>query len=130
MLPTRLARNGAVFSPEGRLNLRNAAYKEDPKPIQDECKCYTCRTFSRAYLRHLVMSDEILGLRLNTIHNVHFLLELTREMRRAITAGTFAAFRRDFLTRYRVADPELRAEGYRSWHLGKTRSQLPADEVS
>ncbi|MCE5259309.1 MAG: tRNA-guanine transglycosylase, partial [Chloroflexi bacterium] len=130
VLPTRLARTGAVFCPDGRLNLRNAAYKEDPNPIQDGCSCYACRTFSRAYLRHLVMSDEILGLRLNTIHNVHFLLELTRDMRVAIAAGTFATFRRDFMARYRVADAELRAEGHRTWHLGKTSRLLSADEVS
>jgi len=119
VLPTRLARNGAVFCPTGRLNLRNAMYKEDPNPIQQGCSCYTCRTFSRGYLRHLVMSDEILGLHLNTIHNVHFLLELARSMRKAIAAGTFNSFRKDFLQNYRVADAELRAEGHHSWHKSR-----------
>ncbi|MHB0857608.1 MAG: tRNA guanosine(34) transglycosylase Tgt [Anaerolineae bacterium] len=109
VLPTRLARNGAVFTPEGRLNLRNAANREDPRPIQDNCACYTCRNFSRAYLRHLVMSEEILGLRLNTIHNLHFLLQLMRDIRSAIVEGRFPAYRAAFLDRYQVADAQARA---------------------
>jgi queuine tRNA-ribosyltransferase len=109
VLPTRLARNGAVFTPTGRLNLRNAALREDPRPIQEGCACYTCRTFSRAYLRHLTLAKETLGLRLNTIHNVHFLLELMRAMRLAIAERRFAALRQEFLANYRVADAEARA---------------------
>lgn len=121
VLPTRLARNGAVFGPEGRLNLRNASYREDPRPIQDGCTCYTCRTFSRAYLRHLVLAEEILGLRLNTVHNIHFMLQLARTMRLAISEGTFSAFRHDFISHYNVANADLRAEGHRTWRPSKPR---------
>ncbi|MFH1084738.1 MAG: tRNA guanosine(34) transglycosylase Tgt [Chloroflexota bacterium] len=110
VLPTRLARNGAVFTPTGRLNLRNASLRDDPRPIQEGCACYTCRTFSRAYLRHLTLSDEVLGLRLNTLHNVHFLLELMRAMRQALGAGRLDAFRAAFVAGYRVADSDARAE--------------------
>lgn len=110
VLPTRLARNGAVFSPEGRMNLRNARFKEDPRPIQEGCKCYTCRTFSRAYLRHLVMSQEILGLRLNAIHNIHYLLELMRAIRRSLVEDRFSAFREAFLSRYQVANAKAREQ--------------------
>lgn len=115
VLPTRLARNGAVLTPEGRLNLRNAKYSEDPRPIQEGCACYTCRNFSRAYLRHLIMSDEILGLRLNTIHNVYFSLSLMRDIRQAVLEGRFPALREAFLSRYRVADPKAREENRRKW---------------
>ncbi|NLD74150.1 MAG: tRNA guanosine(34) transglycosylase Tgt, partial [Chloroflexi bacterium] len=83
VLPTRLARNGAVLTPSGRLNLRNAQYAEDPRPIQEDCGCYTCQHFGRAYLRHLVIAKEILGLQLNSIHNVHFMLDLVRRARAA-----------------------------------------------
>ena len=121
VLPTRLARNGAVFTPEGRLNLRNAAHSEDPRPIQEGCACYTCRNFSRAYLRHLTMSGEILGLRLNTIHNVHFLLALMRDIRQAVLEGRFAAFKEAFLSRYHVADSKAREDNRRAWE-GKDRS--------
>ena len=115
VLPTRLARNGAVFTPEGRLNLRNAANSEDPRPIQPGCTCYACQNFSRAYLRHLTMSGEILGLRLNTIHNVHFLLALMRDIRQAVLEDRFSAFQEAFLARYRVADPKAREENRRGW---------------
>jgi queuine tRNA-ribosyltransferase len=128
VLPTRLARNGAVFSPQGRINLRNAAYKEDPLPIQEDCTCYTCRTFSRAYLRHLVLAEEILGLRLNTLHNVHFMLQLARSMRLAISKGTFSKFRLDFLSHYHVANAVLRSEGHRTWRPSKPRDSLSSDQ--
>jgi queuine tRNA-ribosyltransferase len=116
VLPTRLARNGAVFTPDGRMNLRNASLKEDPRPIQEGCSCYTCRTFSRAYLRHLTMTKEILGLRLNTIHNVHFLLQLMRGMRQALADGSFDAWRAGFLARYRVADALARERNRQNWN--------------
>lgn len=117
VLPTRLARNGAVFTPEGRLNLRNTSNTDDARPIQEGCACYTCRTFSRAYLRHLHVCKETLGLRLNTIHNVHFLLELMRTTRQAIAQGTFSQFRCDFLDRYRVADAVARERNRALWKL-------------
>ena len=101
VLPTRLARNGAVFTFGGRLNLRNAANRDDPGPIQEGCTCYACQNFSRAYLRHLLTSKEILGLRLTTIHNLHFLLELMRTARQAVLEGRFVALKEAFLARYR-----------------------------
>jgi queuine tRNA-ribosyltransferase len=99
-LPTRLARNGALFTSTGRINLRKAEYRQDPLPIEQSCDCYTCRHFSRAYLHHLFKAGEILGLRLNTIHNLHFLLQIMRRIRASILDGTFAAVRCDFLAQY------------------------------
>ena len=123
VLPTRLARNGAVFTPDGRLNLRNAAHREDPRPIQEDCQCYACRNFSRAYLRHLLVNNEILGLRLNTIHNLHFLIDLMGRMRQALLDGQFEAFRREFIGRYRVADAGAREKARANWK----RRQRPAE---
>ena len=107
VLPTRLARNGAVFTVHGRMNLRNACYRDDPRPIEEGCTCYACQEFSRAYLRHLVMAKEILGLRLNTIHNVHFVLDLMRKIRQSLLEGRFADLKATFLSRYRVANTQL-----------------------
>jgi queuine tRNA-ribosyltransferase len=98
--PTRMGRNAAAFSPTGKINLRNAAHREDPRPLDDTCGCPACRRFSRAYLRHLVTSEEILALRLLSLHNVHFLIALMRRARAAIRAGTFDAWSRDWLARY------------------------------
>lgn len=100
VLPTRLARNGTVFTRGGTLNMKNARYAEDAGPIEEGCSCAACRTFSRAYLRHLVKAEEILGLRLLTIHNLTFYLNLAAEARRHIIDGTFEAFRREFVGGY------------------------------
>jgi len=102
VLPTRIARNGAVFTRQGRVNLRNAGFAEDPAPIEEDCTCYTCRTFSRAYLRHLVMAKEITGLRLTTLHNLHFILETMRRIRQSILDGSFADYKADFLASYQA----------------------------
>lgn len=102
VLPTRLARNGAVLTRTGRLNLRNAQFAEDPGPIEEGCGCYACRHFSRAYLRHLIRAKEILGLRLATLHNLHFILNLMREIRASILDGTFPSFKEEFLAGYRA----------------------------
>jgi queuine tRNA-ribosyltransferase len=104
VLPTRIARNGAVLTRWGRLNLRNAQYAEDANPIDAECACYTCRTFSRAYMRHLVMANEITGLRLATLHNLHFMLETMRRIRQSILDGAFAEYRQSFLATYQPAN--------------------------
>lgn len=93
VLPTRTARNGRAYTSEGRLNLRNAAFAEDDGPLEPGCGCYCCRSFSRAYLRHLVTQKEILGLHLLSLHNVTFLLDLARRAREAIAAGRFGEFR-------------------------------------
>ena len=106
VLPTRVARNGAVFTRQGRLNLRNACHADDPHSIEESCTCYTCRTFSRAYLRHLILAKEILGVHLATLHNLHFLLELMREMRQAILDGTFVALKEAFLAEYPASQNE------------------------
>ncbi len=101
VLPTRMARNGAVLTPTGRMNLRNTRHTDDASPIVEGCACYTCRNFSRAYLRHLIMAREILGLHLTTLHNLHFTLDLMYRMRAAILAGTFSTLREEFLAGYR-----------------------------
>ena len=111
VLPTRIARNGAVFTRRGRLNLRNAQYADDPRPIEEGCACYACQHFSRAYLRHLFAAKEILGLRLTTIHNLHFSLDLMRQIRASILDGTFSAFKERFLTGYRVVPEGVREQG-------------------
>jgi queuine tRNA-ribosyltransferase len=98
--PTRMGRNAAAFTPSGRINLRNAAHREDERPIDEGCGCSACRRFSRAYLRHLVTSEEVLALRLLSMHNVHFLIALMRRAREAIRAGTFDAWSREWLARY------------------------------
>jgi queuine tRNA-ribosyltransferase len=103
VLPTRTARNGLLFTSEGRLVIRNAAWADDERPPDPACACYTCRTFTRAYLRHLFKAGEILGLRLNTLHNLHFYLSLFAEARAAIEAGRFEAFRRARLAAWRAA---------------------------
>jgi queuine tRNA-ribosyltransferase len=96
VMPTRHARNGYLFTRRGTLRIRNARHRDDPGPLDPECACYTCRNYSRAYLRHLDRCNEILGARLNTIHNLHYYLDLMAQMRAAIAAGGFAAWRRDF----------------------------------
>jgi queuine tRNA-ribosyltransferase len=110
VLPTRVARNGAVFTHRGRFNLRNARFATDKNPIEPGCQCYTCRTFSLAYLRHLVVAKEILALRLATIHNLHFLLEIMRRIRQAIFDGNFTAYKEEFLTTYRAVPEETRGK--------------------
>jgi queuine tRNA-ribosyltransferase len=109
VLPTRLARNASLFTQKGRLNIRNAQFARDPAPVERDCTCYTCRNFSRAYLRHLFKAGEILGARLATIHNIHFLLELMRRIRTAVAHGTFEAFRSAFMAEYRIIPHEIRA---------------------
>jgi queuine tRNA-ribosyltransferase len=102
VLPTRLARNGTAFTREGTIALKNAQYARDPGPIEEGCTCPACRTFSRAYLRHLVKAEEILGLRLITLHNLHFYLSLMAEARQRIEAGTFNSWRKVFVAEYRA----------------------------
>ncbi|MCS6773606.1 MAG: tRNA guanosine(34) transglycosylase Tgt [Anaerolineae bacterium] len=103
VLPTRLARHGAAFTHGGRINMRNRAFAEDDRPLDEECTCYACRTFSRAYIRHLLQADEMLGMYLMSIHNIAFLLDLMRRARAAILEGRFAEFARGWLARYERA---------------------------
>ena len=106
VLPTRLARNGTAFTAAGTLNLKNAEFALQSGPIEEGCSCPACREFTRGYLRHLIKAEEILGLRLVTLHNLHFYLSLTTRARSEIEAGTFERFRRNFVAGYRVREPE------------------------
>jgi queuine tRNA-ribosyltransferase len=99
VLPTRTARTGSALTWDGRLNLRNARYRGDGNPLQEDCTCPACERFSRAYIRHLVTQEEILGLRLLSLHNLRFVLDLTARARAAIELGTFSDFRRNALAR-------------------------------
>jgi queuine tRNA-ribosyltransferase len=97
--PTRMGRNGTAFSSTGRLNIKRADFRADPRPIDEACDCAACRRFSRAYIRHLYVSDEILGLRLLSLHNVHFLVSLMRGARAAIQSGNFESWASEWLDR-------------------------------
>jgi queuine tRNA-ribosyltransferase len=96
VLPTRNARTGQLFTSQGRINIKNARYAEDPRPLDPECSCYTCRTYSRAYLRHLFLAGEIGAASLNTLHNLNFYLDTMRRIRDAIVFGRFESFRLSF----------------------------------
>jgi queuine tRNA-ribosyltransferase len=105
VLPTRTARTGSALTWSGRLNLRNAAYRADPRPLDEDCDCPACERFSRAYIRHLVTQRELLGLRLLSLHNLRFVLDLTARARAAIEQGAFSSFRNEALARL-AAPPE------------------------
>ncbi len=96
VMPTRNARNGMLFTSFGHIVIKNSRYSKDNRPIDDECECYTCRNYSRAYLRHLFMAKELLAYRLNTIHNLHFYQTLMGQIRHAIKNNEFIAFKKDF----------------------------------
>ncbi|MFL5505217.1 MAG: tRNA-guanine transglycosylase, partial [Gemmatimonadaceae bacterium] len=100
--PTRMGRNGTVFTRDGRLNIKRTEYRTDPRPLDPDCDCAACTRFTRAYIRHLFVSDEILGLRLLSLHNVHFLLSIARAARAAIQNGELDSWARDWLSRYRA----------------------------
>jgi queuine tRNA-ribosyltransferase len=104
VLPTRTARTGSALTWEGRLNLRNARFARDQTPLDDTCGCPACARFSRAYIRHLVNQEELLGLRLLTLHNLYFVLDVTARAREAIAAGELASFKRRVLERL---EPQL-----------------------
>ncbi|HJW38245.1 MAG TPA: tRNA guanosine(34) transglycosylase Tgt [Candidatus Udaeobacter sp.] len=104
VLPTRLARNGTAFTAAGTLNLKNAEFALDKRPIEENCTCDACREFSRGYIRHLIKAEEILGLRLITLHNLHFYLNLMRQARTEIESDTFDQFRKAFVAGYKTRD--------------------------
>ena len=110
VLPTRLARNGTAFTATGTLNLKNAEFARDKNPIEPGCACPACREYSRGYIRHLVKAEEILGLRLITLHNLHFYLELMRQARNAIEGGCFNEFRSGFVSAYKTRNTDLLGE--------------------
>lgn len=97
VMPTRNARNGTLFTATGRMNIKNSRYVDDERPIEEDCQCYACRHFSRAYLRHLFMARELLAYRLNTIHNIYYYVHLMEEMRHAIEGGGFGNYSRFYI---------------------------------
>jgi len=101
VIPTRYGRNGTAFTSEGKITVRNAAFSLDPLPIDKNCDCYACKNFSRAYIRHLFNTEEILGLRLVSLHNIYFYLELMRKIREAIRSNRFIEFKKEFLSNYK-----------------------------
>ena len=114
-LPTRVARNGALFTWQGRHNIRNAAFSRMDQPIVPGCDCYTCRTFSAAYLHHLFKSEELLVYRLATIHNLNFIHNLVGKIRSAILEGTFSTFRDNFRAGYQPTDEQVRFDQKQKW---------------
>jgi queuine tRNA-ribosyltransferase len=120
-LPTRVARNGALFTGEGRINIRKAAYRKMDAPIDPACDCSTCRTFSAAYLSHLFRSDELLGLRLATVHNLRFIARLMDRIRSSILDGTFDSFRGDFLATYKTTNEKTRVAQKGKWLKGREK---------
>ncbi len=126
VLPTRLARTGTAFASTGTLNLKNAEFAMDKRPIEENCACPACRDFTRGYIRHLVKAEEILGLRLITLHNLHFYLELMRQARDNIDDGTFDAFRHELVSNYKSRDIDVARNNAPSPAL--TRPPLPQGE--
>ncbi len=123
-LPTRLARNGAVFGQDCRHSVANARFKEEEGPIAPDCDCYTCRNFSAAYLHHLFKCQELLAYRLATIHNLRFIVRLMEQLRKSILDGSFPLFRETFLQHYQSTDDDVRAEQKRKW-LESRRDKQP-----
>jgi queuine tRNA-ribosyltransferase len=114
-LPTRVARNGALFTLQGRQNIRKAVYKTKKGPVDADCDCYSCRTFSAAYLHHLFKCEELLAYRLATIHNLRFITRLMQKIEDAIQQDTFAAFKNYFLSQYQVTDEQVRLAQKQKW---------------
>src|SRR3546814_8456646 len=116
VMPTRNARNGWLFTRHGDIKIRNARYRDDTRPLDPDCSCHTCRHFSRAYLYHLQRAGEITGARRNTVHNMHYYLNLMRDMRDAIERGEFGHWRTHFA--------EIRAQ------IGSAHDRTPAPNVN
>ena len=100
VLPTRIARHGQAFTRKGKINFNNAKYKEDFSPVEEGCDCYTCKNYTKAYIRHLITTDEMLGGRLLSIHNIRFLIKLTEELREAIKENRVLEYKKEFLSKY------------------------------
>jgi queuine tRNA-ribosyltransferase len=122
VLQTRLGRNGALLTRTGRINIRNARFREDAAAADPWCDCYTCRHFTLAYLHHLFRTEELLGHRLASLHNVRWTIKLVKEMRDAIEVGSFADYREAFLAEYTPPDSSVRGEQRAKWaaaHAGR-----------
>ena len=117
VLPTRVARHGGLFTRDGRVSIKNARFRTEHGPIEEGCDCYTCRTYSAAYVHHLLRTEEQLYYRLGSIHNIHFMLRLAAELRAAILTGTYAQYRDNFLARYIPASEQVRDAQREKWKL-------------
>ncbi|MGB9856626.1 MAG: tRNA guanosine(34) transglycosylase Tgt [Dictyoglomaceae bacterium] len=115
VLPTRLARHGVFYTKKGRRNIKNAQYKEDFSPLEEDCDCYSCRKFTRAYIRHLFLQYETLAYRLLTIHNLRFLFKLMDNIKESIKEGRYESFKKEFLENYLKSDRENRLEKEELW---------------
>jgi len=120
-LPTRVARHGGLFTRSGRISIKGARFRAEHDPIEVGCDCYTCRTYSAAYVHHLLRAEEYLYYRLASIHNIHFMLRLAGDLRASILAGSYPAFRDDFLARYRPASEQVRDEQREKWRAARSR---------
>ncbi|MGZ6367874.1 MAG: tRNA guanosine(34) transglycosylase Tgt [Ktedonobacteraceae bacterium] len=121
VLPTRVARHGGLFTKFGRVSIKSARYRTEKKPIEDGCDCYTCRNYSAAYVHHLARTEEQLYYRLGTIHNLRFMLRLAGQLREAIIAGTYPAFRDDFLAQYIPASELVRDDQRQKWKAARSQ---------
>ncbi len=120
VLPTRVARNGTAFTKKGTISIKGGSYKADFTPIEADCECFACQRFTRAYIRHLLNVNEILGLRMVSVHNSHMFMKLMSDMRAHLAAGTFAEFRREFIANYRPTEKVLLA---RQMHAAATQDR-------
>ncbi len=123
VLPTRVARHGGLFTPDGRVSIKGARFRTMRGPIDEECDCYTCRNYSAAYVHHLARAEEQLYFRLGTIHNIRFMVRLSQQLRDAIRAGTYPAFREAFLARYVPASEEVREQQRTKWQRAASMRQ-------
>jgi len=120
-LPTRVARHGGLFTRHGRINIKSARYRAGHAPIEEGCDCYTCRNYSAAYVHHLARTEEQLYYRLGSIHNLRYMLRLASQLRAAIIAGTYAAFRDNFLARYTPTSEQVREIQREKWKAARIR---------
>ena len=121
VLPTRIARNGSLFTKNGRINIFNSKYKNFDKPIVSNCECYSCQNYSVAYIHHLFKAKELLGYRIASIHNLAFLHNLMNEIQQHIKKSDFSAFVNEFLSKYKVPNQEVQQEQKSKWIESKGR---------
>lgn len=126
-LPTRVARNGALYTKMGRVDILNAGFREQERPVEVDCACYSCRHFSAAYLHHLFRSKELLAYRLATIHNLAFMSNLINSIRTAILKDTFESFRQSFLASYKTTNEETRLTQKKKWLEARSETQTEED---
>jgi queuine tRNA-ribosyltransferase len=126
--PTRIARNGALLTPVGRVNIRNARFRDATGPVLEDCDCDTCASFSAAYVHHLFRCEELLAYQLASVHNLRFLVRLVEQARAAIAVGSFPAFAAAFLDGFSAPEPAVRAEQKAKWLAARNRKPLPSDK--